>query len=179
MPTLAFNLDAKYIIHAVVPKWIDGEHNEYDLLSAAYLSALNIAEVLGCKTVAFPLLASGNNGFDLALAFEIAKESIESFSGTCLQKVYVVIYGNRISGVVKEKGFTIYELPPNLRKLELKAVHQEKVREFAEGGRDAVLRFMEAQIDKALIYLKDPNNVERAISMGIRIATAVIKAAKK
>lgn len=33
VPTLGYNLPAKYIIHAVVPKWVDGEHNEYDLLS--------------------------------------------------------------------------------------------------------------------------------------------------
>ena len=64
VPTLAYNLSSKYIIHAVVPKWIDGEHNEYDLLSSSYLAALNIAEVIGCESIAFPLLASGNNGFD-------------------------------------------------------------------------------------------------------------------
>ena len=28
VPTLAYNLNAKYIIHAVVPKWIDGNHDE-------------------------------------------------------------------------------------------------------------------------------------------------------
>ena len=57
VPTLAYNLSSKYIIHAVVPKWIDGEHSEYDLLSSAYLAALNIAEVMGCESIAFPLLA--------------------------------------------------------------------------------------------------------------------------
>lgn len=40
IPTLAYNLSSKYIIHAVVPKWIDGEHSEYDLLSSAYLASL-------------------------------------------------------------------------------------------------------------------------------------------
>ena len=78
VPTLAFDLEAKYIIHAVVPKWIDGNHNEYDLLSSAYLSALKVADIMGCTSIAFPLLASGNNGYDLDLAFQIAKESINS-----------------------------------------------------------------------------------------------------
>ena len=32
-----------------------------------------------CNSIAFPMLAAGNNGFDRELAFKIAKESIESF----------------------------------------------------------------------------------------------------
>lgn len=28
IPTLAYNLDAKLIIHSNVPKWVDGEHQE-------------------------------------------------------------------------------------------------------------------------------------------------------
>ena len=91
VPTLAFKLDANYIIHAVVPKWIDGEHEEYEYLSAAYLSALKIADIMGCKSVAFPLMASGNNGFDLNLAYEIAKESFTAFESVNLQKVYLVV----------------------------------------------------------------------------------------
>ncbi len=73
IPTPAFDLDAKCIIHAVVPKWKDGEHDEYRLLSSAYLCALNVADLMGCESIAFPLLSSGNNGFDLDLAFEIAR----------------------------------------------------------------------------------------------------------
>ncbi|MDO4492166.1 MAG: macro domain-containing protein [Lachnospiraceae bacterium] len=71
VPTLGYGLKSKYIVHAVVPKWVDGNHNEYDFLSSAYLSALELADVMDCKSIAFPLLASGNNGFDLELAFEI------------------------------------------------------------------------------------------------------------
>lgn len=36
---------------AAAYKWIDGEHNEYDLLSSAYISALNIADVMGCESI--------------------------------------------------------------------------------------------------------------------------------
>lgn len=97
VPTLAYNLTSKYIIHAVVPKWIDGQHSEYDLLSSAYLASLNIAEVIGCESVAFPLLASGNNGFDKQLAFRIAEESIKSFESVKLKKVFLVVYGDNLN----------------------------------------------------------------------------------
>ena len=91
VPTLGFKLNADYIIHVVVPKWVDGEHQEYDYLSAAYLSALNVADIMNCETIAFPLLASGNNGFDLGLAYDIAKSSIESFSGVNFLLFTVII----------------------------------------------------------------------------------------
>ena len=65
---MTLKLDANYIIHAVVQKWIDGEQQEYDYLSAAYLSVMNVADIMGCESIAFPLLESGNNGFDLNLA---------------------------------------------------------------------------------------------------------------
>ncbi len=40
VPTSGYNLKASFIIHAVVPKWIDDSHNEYELLSTAYRSSL-------------------------------------------------------------------------------------------------------------------------------------------
>ena len=45
-----------------------------------------------CESVAFPLLASGNNGFDKELAIQIAKESIGQFEGDTLKKVYLVVF---------------------------------------------------------------------------------------
>ena len=57
--TSAFALRAKYIIHTAGPEWIDGTHGERDVLRSCYESALALAESLGCKSIAFPLISSG------------------------------------------------------------------------------------------------------------------------
>ena len=105
VPTSGFDLPASFIIHSVVPKWIDGKHNEYELLCASYLSALKIADVIGVKTIAFPLLASGNNGFDKNLAMEIAIKTIESYKAENLQIALVVLYGRNACLEASKYGY--------------------------------------------------------------------------
>ncbi len=71
--TPAFALSAKYVLHTVSPVWIDGAHGEQELLLASYRAALDLAESLGCRSVAFPLLSAGTYAFpqDIALAVAI------------------------------------------------------------------------------------------------------------
>lgn len=170
VPTLAYDLEAKYIIHAVVPKWIDGKHNEYDLLSSAYLSALQVADIMGCESIAFPLLASGNNGFDLELAFQIAKGSIESFTGTRIKKVILVIFGNRITSIVKEYGYEVLEIPENIKKEERKLAHKERSQKLADDSKEIIHTFFEDQMQKGIYYYKDEENREKVIATGVTVA---------
>lgn len=179
VPTLAFNLDANYIIHAVVPKWIDGEHQEYDYLSAAYLSALNVADIMGCESIAFPLLASGNNGFDLGLAYDIAKSSIESFDGVNLKKVILVIYGDNIATFMKGKGVTVVNLQHAPKIDKVKEEHKLKAKQLGAEGKQVAAKIFEEQIAKALDYLKDEKNREKVVQAGIAIAQLAIKLATK
>lgn len=172
VPTLAFKLEANYIIHAVVPKWIDGEHQEYDYLSAAYLSALNVADIMGFESIAFPLLASGNNGFDLNLAYEIASSSIESFEGTSLKKVILVIYGDTIATFLKGKGVSVINMQA-APKVDKKKEEQKKQ------AKQLAAKVMEEQIAKAIEYLKDEKNREKVIQAGIAIAKFAIEIATK
>ena len=105
--TDAFRLNAQFIIHACVPKWEDGQHDEYNLLSSAYLSALKMADLLACRTIAFPLLAAGNNKFDKSLAFEIAVKSIQTFEAEHLQQVVMVLYEEDIVACVQDQGYPV------------------------------------------------------------------------
>ena len=109
--TQGFHLKADYIVHTVVPRWIDGHHDEYERLCASYLAALNAADILGCTSIAFPLLGSGNNRYDLSLAFEIAYQTLQQFEGHALNTAYLVIYGDRIASMVSEKKINYVELP--------------------------------------------------------------------
>ena len=161
VPTLAYNLSSKYIIHAVVPKWIDGEHSEYDLLSSAYLASLNIAEVMGCESVAFPLLASGNNGFDKQLAFRIAEESIKSFESVKLKKVFLVIYGDTMETYMKSLGYNVLVIPAHIKINEKKIQHQAKQKKLIADGKDAAQTILEEQVEKAIEWIKKPENQKK------------------
>jgi O-acetyl-ADP-ribose deacetylase (regulator of RNase III) len=68
--TLGFNLPAHRVIHAVGPVWHGGDHNEGALL--AYAAALEQARIYGCRTLAFPAIATGIYGFPLERATRIA-----------------------------------------------------------------------------------------------------------
>lgn len=70
--TSAFRLPAKYIIHTVGPAWIDGAHGEFEILRSCYQKPLLLADQLGCRSIAFPLIATGIYGFPKDQALEIA-----------------------------------------------------------------------------------------------------------
>ena len=77
--TPGYNLPAKYIIHAVGPRWIDGNHDEPQLLRKCYQSALCLAQENGCHSIAFPLISSGIYGYPKQGAWSIALKSISKY----------------------------------------------------------------------------------------------------
>ena len=89
--TGAFRLHADYIIHTVGPVWVDGLHREKDVLRSCYEQSLSLAETLGCKSSAFPLIASGVYGFPKEDALQIALEEIEKFLMSHEMEVLLVV----------------------------------------------------------------------------------------
>ena len=77
--TPAFGLDARWVVHAVGPHWVDGRHGEEALLRSAYRSALELAAGLGATSVALPLLSAGLFGYPPAAAFEVACSEVRTF----------------------------------------------------------------------------------------------------
>lgn len=93
--TDAFNLDAKYIIHTVGPAWVDGAHGERDILRSCYEKSLELAAELKCKSIAFPLIASGVYGFPKDEALNIALSEIGKFLLTHEMKVVLVVFDRK------------------------------------------------------------------------------------
>lgn len=70
--TPGFDLKAKYIIHAVGPRWSDGKHGEPEQLYAAYFKSLELAVESHCRSIGFPLISAGIFGYPLNGAWEQA-----------------------------------------------------------------------------------------------------------
>lgn len=93
--TPAFELDAKYIIHAVGPVWDGGMHGEADCLRSCYQKSLELAKANQCKSIAFPLLATGNYGFPKDQALQIAVSTISNFLLKNDMLVYLVVFSDK------------------------------------------------------------------------------------
>ena len=79
MITPGFNLAAKYVIHAVGPRWTDGNHNEPELLYSAYKQSLILAKENGLHSIGFPLISAGIFGYPLDGAWRKAIQACNDF----------------------------------------------------------------------------------------------------
>jgi O-acetyl-ADP-ribose deacetylase (regulator of RNase III) len=74
--TGAGKLPATWVIHAVGPRYRDGDHGEPDLLRAAYEASLVLAAGLGATTVTLPAISTGIYGYPLEDAAQIAVRAV-------------------------------------------------------------------------------------------------------
>lgn len=103
--TPAFDMKAKYILHTVGPVWEDGEHQEKEVLHDCYKNCLSLAESLSCKSIAFPMIATGVYGFPKDEALSIALEEIQTFLLTHEDMKVILVVFDRSSFVLSEKRF--------------------------------------------------------------------------
>ena len=78
--TGAGRLPARCVIHAVGPVFQDGLHGEPVYLASAYRRALEVAEELGCRTIAFPALSTGIYAYPVELAAPIAVGTVRELA---------------------------------------------------------------------------------------------------
>ncbi|MDO5127913.1 MAG: GNAT family N-acetyltransferase [Eubacteriales bacterium] len=77
--TPGFALPVKFIIHAVCPVYRAGKRGTETKLRSCYRKSLRIAKFNGIRSIAFPVLATGEYGYPEDEARRIALEEINSF----------------------------------------------------------------------------------------------------
>lgn len=88
--TQAFNLPAKWVIHAVGPRWLDGKHNEEDVLAQCYQNIIQRGEEVHAVHLSVPFISTGIYRFPLALASKIAISTLKSTTSRSIQRISFV-----------------------------------------------------------------------------------------
>jgi O-acetyl-ADP-ribose deacetylase len=93
--TGAGNLRARHVIHTVGPVWGGGGSGEDELLASCHRRALEVADGLGCRTVAFPAISTGVYGYPLDRAARIAVATVadELERRPAIDRVTFVLFG--------------------------------------------------------------------------------------
>lgn len=89
--TTAGAMKATWVIHVVGPNFRAGE-TDRSLLTSCYAGALRVADELGARSVAFPLVSAGIYGWPKADAIAAAVETLRS-TPTQVQEARLVAFG--------------------------------------------------------------------------------------
>lgn len=100
--TPGFGLAARWIIHAVGPRWRDGSHGEAARLTSCYRRSLQVADELGARSVAFPAISTGIYGYPPDEAATIAVDTILT-TPTEVELVRLVAFDERTLRLYEER----------------------------------------------------------------------------
>ncbi|MFL6001463.1 MAG: O-acetyl-ADP-ribose deacetylase [Nocardioides sp.] len=89
--TTAGEMPAQWVIHVVGPNYRAGQ-TDRSLLTSCYARALEVADELGARTVAFPLVSAGIYGWPLEDAVDAAVTTLQEAS-TQVEEARIVAFG--------------------------------------------------------------------------------------
>ena len=97
--TRGYRLPAKFVIHAVGPRYRDGRHGEPELLANCYTSSLRLAVAHGLRSIAFPAISCGIYGYPIPEAARIAVRTVREFlaGDETIAQVVFVCFGREVS----------------------------------------------------------------------------------
>ncbi|MEE9258944.1 MAG: macro domain-containing protein [Nitrospinaceae bacterium] len=100
--TAGGNLSARYVVHAVGPRW--GEGDEETKLRNATLNSLKRADENHMASIAFPAISTGIFGFPMELAAKIMLETVRDYlSGqTAIERVVFILFDANSLDIFKD-----------------------------------------------------------------------------
>ncbi|MDQ1287499.1 MAG: O-acetyl-ADP-ribose deacetylase [Actinomycetota bacterium] len=99
--TTAGDLPARWVVHTVGPNYNASERDR-SLLESCYRRSLEIAEELGARSIAFPLISAGIYGWPLRDAIAAAVEAVTT-SGAAIDDVRLVVLDPGIHQEVRRR----------------------------------------------------------------------------
>jgi O-acetyl-ADP-ribose deacetylase (regulator of RNase III) len=80
--TKGYRLRARYVIHAVGPRFRDGQHGEAEKLAGCYRSSLELAVTHEVRIIAFPAISCGIYLYPIPEAARVAIDAVARFLAT-------------------------------------------------------------------------------------------------
>jgi len=96
------NLKAKYVIHAVGPRW--GEGDEENKLRNATLASLKRADETAIRSIAFPAISTGVFEFPLELAAKTMLAAVKDYFSSEESQIQTVVFA-----LFDEKSFQVFK----------------------------------------------------------------------
>ncbi|WP_329440154.1 O-acetyl-ADP-ribose deacetylase [Streptomyces canus] len=91
--TTAGDLDARWVIHTVGPRYSQ-EEDRSELLASCYRESLRVADELGARTVVFPAVSAGIYGWPIDDAARIAVETVRE-TETAVEEARFVLFDEK------------------------------------------------------------------------------------
>ena len=91
-------LPAKFVIHAVGPRYRDGRNGEPELLASCYTASLTLAVAHRVRTIAFPAISCGIYGYPIPEAARIAVRTVAEFLAAeqSIERVILTCFGSAV-----------------------------------------------------------------------------------
>ncbi len=125
--TPGFNLQAKYIIHAVSPLYMGGNEGEEEKLRSCYRKSLILAKENEIHSISFPLISTGGFGYPKEEGMRIAVDEINAFLLNNEMDIFLVVFDDK----AKSLGKRIY---PELEEyIDQNYVEDKHGEEYGEG----------------------------------------------
>lgn len=99
--TTAGEMPARWVIHVVGPNRTAGE-TDRSLLTSCYRRALEVADELGARSVAFPLVSAGVYGWPLDDAVDAALETLRA-TPTEVEEARMVAFGASAYDAIRQR----------------------------------------------------------------------------